>query len=240
MNIFRIGSPFMVFMSRLVDILLLGVVALLCSVPLVTFGASLTAVYYTCLKIVRRKEGSVLKFYFKAFKENFWKSTALWLMMAAVITIMYVDYSLLSSQDMAYEGALWIVLIIITLLAVMVGSYIFPLQAQFENTVFGTIKNSFILSIMNLPRSILILMVKFCPILVAFFYPEAMYLLGAFCLAGIPYLETELFIKIFDKYIPDENESTDEEDEDFDAGEWVETNATPVLSSGSDLEPEEE
>lgn len=240
MNIFRIGSPFMVFMSRLVDIVLLGIVALLCCVPLVTVGASLTAVYYTCLKIARGKEGGVLKFYFTAFKENFWKSTALWLMMAVVITVLYVDYSLLSSQNMAFESALWIVLIIITFLAVMVGSYVFPLQAQFENTVFGTVKNSFILSIMNLPRSILILMVKFCPILVAFFYPEAMYLLGVFCLAGIPYLETELFIKIFDKYIPEEYEQSGDEDENFDAGEWVETNATPVLSTGSDLDPEEE
>ncbi len=238
MNIFRIGSPFMVFMSKLIDILFIGIIALLCCVPVVTIGASFTAVYYTVLKMVRRKEGSVYKFFFKAFKENFWKSTVLWLIMAAVITLLYVDYSLLMSRDMANESILWIGLIVMSVLAVMVGTYVFPLQAQFENTVFGTIRNSFILSVMNLPRTLLILMVKFCPILVAFFYPEAMYLLGAFCLAGIPYLETELFIKIFDKYIPEEGEEK-KEDEDFDAGEWVETNATPVLSAGNDLDPEE-
>ncbi|MBE6759359.1 MAG: DUF624 domain-containing protein [Ruminococcaceae bacterium] len=239
MNIFRIGSPFMVFMSKLVDILFLGIIALVCCLPIVTVGASVTAVYYTVLKMVRRKEGSVYRFFFKAFKENFWKSTVLWLIMAAVITVMYADYTLLMSRDMAYESVLWIGLVVMSILAVMVGTYVFPMQAQFENTIFGTIKNSFILSIMNLPRTILILLVKFCPIFVAFFYPEAMYILAFFCIVGIPYMEMELFVKIFDKYIPDEDTDDEAEDEGFDDGEWVETTATPVLATGNDLDPEE-
>jgi len=239
MNIFRIGSPFMVFMSKLLDILVIGVIAAVCCLPVITVGASITAVYYTVLKMVRRKEGSVYRFYFKAFKENFWKATALWLIVAVVGTVLYADYTLLMSRDMAYESVLWIGLVVMTILAVMVVTYVFPMQAQFENTVFGTIKNSFILSIMNLPRTILILLVKLCPVLVAFIYPEIMYLLIFLCLAGIPYMEMELFVKIFDKYIPDEDPGEEAEDEDYDAGEWVETNATPILASGNDLDPEE-
>jgi len=212
MNIFRLDSPFMRFMSRLTDIVGLGVVALLCSVPLVTIGASVTALYYTMLKLVRRKEGSPYRFFFKAFKENFWKSTALWLIMAVVLAVLYVDFTLLYNLDLANESIAWIGFIIISVLAALIGSYVFPLQAQFENPVGRTIKNAFILSIMNLPRSILILLVKFSPLLVLMFNPTTLYILGIFCLAGIPYLETELFVKIFDKYIPEEEEPEEEED----------------------------
>ena len=199
MNIFRMNTPFMKFMSRLTDIVALGIITLLLCLPLVTVGAAYTALYYTTLKMVRGKEGSVYKFYFKAFKENFWKATGLWLIMAVVIYLLYVDFSLLYNLELANEGIAWIGTIIIAVLAALIVSYVFPLTAQFENTIGGTLKNSFILSIMNLPRSILILLVKLSPVLVLMFNPTTLYILGVFCIAGLPYLETELFVKIFDK-----------------------------------------
>jgi len=240
MNIFRLNSPFMRFMSKLTDIVGLGLITLLCCLPVVTVGAAYTALYYTTLKMVRRKEGSVYKFYFKAFKENFWKSTALWLIMAVVLVVLYVDFSLLYNLELTNEGVAWIATIIIAVLVAMVSSYVFPLSAQFENTVGGTLKNSFILSIMNLPRSILILLVKLSPVLVLMFNPTTLYILGIFCIAGLPYLETELFIKIFDKYIPDEEQEEEESDAFSDADGNPQT-PTPVsfISEDDLLESEE-
>lgn len=241
MNIFRMNSPFMIFMSKLADIVALGVITLVCCLPVVTVGAAYTALYYTMLKMVRRKEGSVYKFYFKAFKENFWKSTGLWLIMAAILLVLFIDFSLLYNLELANEGVAWITTIIVAVIVVMVSSYVFPLNAQFDNTVGGTIKNSFILSIMNLPRSILILLVKFSPVLVLMFNPTTLYILGIFCIAGLPYLETELFVKIFDKYIPDEEQEEEEEEPGFcDADGNLQTPTPISFASGDDLLDSEE
>lgn len=246
MNIFRLGSPFMNFMSRVADIIVLGIVVALCCLPVVTVGAAFAALYYVTLKMVRGKVesnlGQIMSLYFKGFKENFWKATALWAIIAAVASLLIIDFNLLTQLELSNEGAVWIVLIIISVLSAMVASYLLPLQAQFENPVGRTVKNAFILSIMNLPRSLYILFIKVCPILVAFFYPEAMYVLGILCIAGLPYLETELFVKVFDKYIPDEDDDGEEdEDEDEDDGDSACTvEPTPIFTSDEDICDEEQ
>lgn len=237
MNFIRYNSPFARFMNRLVDIVVLGILTAILCLPVVTVGAAYSALYYVTLKMVRREEDNILRQYFAAFKQNFLKATALWLIMLAVIVILFVDYTLLYNLDLSLEGASWVTLFIMTAVFALIGSYIFPLQAQFENPVFRTIKNSFILSIMNLPRSILILLVKLSPLAVFIFYPEALYILAFFCVAGLPYLETEIFVKIFDKYIPKDDEEIEEDEEGEDSA--LPVSATPVFSSAS-LDEEEE
>lgn len=236
MNFIRYNSPFARFMNRLVDIVVLGILTAILCIPVVTVGAAYSALYYVTLKMVRREDENILRQYFAAFKQNFLKATALWLIMLLVIVILFVDYTLLYNLDLSLEGASWVTLFIMTVVFALIGSYIFPLQAQFENPVFRTIKNSFILSVMNLPRSILILLVKLSPLAVFIFYPEALYILAFFCVAGLPYLETEIFVKIFDKYIPKEDEIEEDEEEE---GAPLPMAATPVFGSSS-LEDEEE
>lgn len=236
MNFIRYDSPFARFMNRLVDIVVLGLLTAILCLPVITVGAAYSALYYVTLKMVRREDENILRQYFAAFKQNFLKATALWLIMLVVIVILAVDYTLLYNLDIDFEGASWVTLYIMTALFALIGSYIFPLQAQFENPVFRTIKNAFILSVMNLPRSILILLVKLSPLAVFIFYPEALYILGFFCVAGLPYLETELFIKIFDKYMPAKDEI---EDDDESAGASMPVSATPVFGRAS-LDDDEE
>ena len=52
-KIFNINNPFWTFMGKLVDVVVLHFVWLVCSLPVVTFGASTTALYYALLKDTR-------------------------------------------------------------------------------------------------------------------------------------------------------------------------------------------
>ncbi|MBE6754071.1 MAG: DUF624 domain-containing protein [Ruminococcaceae bacterium] len=205
MNIFKIGSPFFNFMSRLADIVILGIVAAVCCIPVVTVGASMSALYYVLLKLARHEEidRGILPTYFKAFGQNFWKATGLWLIMAVVIALLFVDYNLLYNLDLNNESISWTTLIIMTVILTFIGNYIMPLQAQFENPIRRTLKNSFILSVMNLPRSLALLAVQLSPLLVWIFYPELLFVL-LFCnITIIPYLKAEIFVKVFAKYMPE-------------------------------------
>ena len=68
-------NPVISGMSRIFDMMCLNVLWLVCSLPIFTIGASTTAMYTVMLKVVKNEEGYIVKGFFKAFKENFKKST---------------------------------------------------------------------------------------------------------------------------------------------------------------------
>lgn len=78
-RIFDMDSPVMRFLGRLADLMILNLVTLLCCLPVVTIGASLTAMHYVLLKMVRNEESYIVRSFFKSFKENFKQATVIWL-----------------------------------------------------------------------------------------------------------------------------------------------------------------
>jgi uncharacterized membrane protein YesL len=208
MSLFSYNSPFSRFMMRLVDVVVLSLLTLLCCLPIVTIGAAFSALYYVLIKMVRDTDTGIVRSYFKGFKDNFFKATILWLIMAVVIAVIFMDFYLLSNVEMNYSDLIRIVLLIMSALLLMIGIYIFPMQAQFENTVIGTLKYSFIVCMMNLPRSFLLLLIMLCPIIILLLFPETVYFLPFLCIAAVPYLQTQILVPVFEKYMPKE---TDEE-----------------------------
>lgn len=71
-------SPLMSLLGKLADLFFLNVITLLCCLPIITIGASLTACYYTALKI-KRDEGHVFRNFWNSFRENLFSSTVLYL-----------------------------------------------------------------------------------------------------------------------------------------------------------------
>ena len=111
---------------------------------------------------------------------------------------------------MDYGDLVRILLLIMGAFLIMVGNYVFPMQALFENSVWGTLKKAFFLSIMNLPRSFVLLLLMACPIVILLFFPETVYFLPFVCIAAVPHLKSEILIKVFDKYLPKKDEQEEE------------------------------
>ena len=81
MNIFSSDGWFSRFFGTLGDIIIVNILFILCSIPIVTMGASMSAMYFTLLKKQRTGEnGGVVKLFFKGFKDNFKQSTISWLL----------------------------------------------------------------------------------------------------------------------------------------------------------------
>ena len=76
---FNMDNKFFVFMGRIADLCMLNILCIVCCIPVITAGASLTAVYYVTMKMVRNEESYIFKGFIQAFKENFKKSTIIWL-----------------------------------------------------------------------------------------------------------------------------------------------------------------
>lgn len=78
--------------GRLTNIVLLGFFALLFSLPIVTFGASMTALHDAMSQYVLYDADKTLKIFFASFKKYFKISTIVWLVHALAIAILVLDY----------------------------------------------------------------------------------------------------------------------------------------------------
>ena len=70
-------NKFFTFMGRVADLCILNIICLICCIPIVTAGASITAMYYVTLKMVRNEEAYIVRSFFKSFKENIKQAIAL-------------------------------------------------------------------------------------------------------------------------------------------------------------------
>lgn len=68
---FNQDSTYNFVMVRLFDLLLLNILWYLTSIPLLTIGASTIALYDTTLKMIRNREGGIVRDFLKSFRSNF-------------------------------------------------------------------------------------------------------------------------------------------------------------------------
>lgn len=148
-------------LSRLFDILLLGIVTTALCIPVITIGAAITANMDIMLRIALKKEDRIMKGYFQAFGKNFLKATLIWLVYlligalvggAAVVTL-----GGLLSMDSTIRVIMSILSIIMVILYGISICYVFALQARYENKIFTTMLNSILIAISNFPQSALML-----------------------------------------------------------------------------------
>lgn len=163
-NIFRFDSPFVSFMNKLVDWFVLNLLATLCSLPIVTAGASICALHYACMEL-RQDNGSVFSTFFKAFKDNFKKGTLLWLIFLGVGAFVIVDFQLAGQLENFMGTVARVLLFTIGALVLMASLWLFPLQAKYENTLSLTIKNAFLLALAYLPKTIAMLLIAALPVI---------------------------------------------------------------------------
>ncbi len=83
-NLFHYDNPIWRFMGKVTDIFFLTLLWVFLSLPVVTIGASSSALYYVSLKMARNEESYIFQSFWKAFKENIRQSTVLWLIMLAL------------------------------------------------------------------------------------------------------------------------------------------------------------
>ena len=69
-GIFDFNNPVMSFLSKLADLMILNVLTIICCVPIVTVGASLSSMYYVLLRLRNEETSFVTKDFFHAFRQN--------------------------------------------------------------------------------------------------------------------------------------------------------------------------
>ena len=154
-NIFSLDNPVMIFLGKVADLVILNLLFVFCSAPVITIGASATAMCYVTLKERDGYEGSVMRYFFKSFKENFVQATGIWMILLLLAVILGVNYRIIQTADQFIALFMRIIVYISAILLAMVALYVFFLQARFQNTVLRTLRNALALAIGNAPRCLL-------------------------------------------------------------------------------------
>ena len=163
-----IENPIVQGIGRIADFVILNLLWLICSLPLITIGASTTALYSVMLKLVKNEEGYVVRGFFKAFKENFKQSTLMWLLFMLLWLILIVDFFSLKLMPQNVGAVLQILFLVMGCLLVGMMIYAFSLQARFENTIKNTLKNALILVFAKLPYTLLLIVLTIGPVIATF------------------------------------------------------------------------
>lgn len=222
MKFFSLDSPLMQALNKVADLLWLNVLTVICCLPIVTIGASLTAMNYMALKIVRNEECYITRGFFKSFRENFRQATIIWLILLVITIVLAADYIIMSAgTDTGFGKVLWGVLVAVAILVACTMLYVFPVLAKFDNTVYKTIKNALMISLMQFPKTIVMLVAYAVPPILFFLLPQAMPLCILFGLSAPAWLSAKLYNKFFkrleDQVLaanpPAEQEGGSEEDE---------------------------
>ena len=155
-KLFRMDSPLMRFLTKIADLMVLNILFCVTSIPLITIGASWTALYSVTLKMVRDEEGSVSRSYFRSFRQNFRQATLLWLGVLVVLTLLVLDIRVLNGMaGGTAPGLLRVGVEILALLGIMVLQYLLPSLARFEASLADTLKNASMMALAHLPKTAL-------------------------------------------------------------------------------------
>ena len=220
---FNLDSPVMVALTKMADLIIVNLLAFFCCLPIITVGASMTALHYVVLKIVRDEECYIVRSFFKSFKENFKQATIIWLIEVLLIIIFAADFWIIRNAQNSLPSWMSLLLIGVAILAVLALTLAFPLLAKFDNSVKMTLKNSALMGIMILPKTIL--MVAW---IIIFWVPQIMPVTFCFGMSGPALLNAFLYNKTFRKFEPEQDVK--------DADDW----SIPVEEDAEALEETDE
>lgn len=110
MKLFNYDSPFWSFMSRLADLIILNLLWIVFCIPVVTIGASTTAMYRVTLNMVRGEGSGVVRMFWDAFRLNLKQAVLIFLiLLIPVLLVVYEFWMYLSGAsavDVAGAGVL--------------------------------------------------------------------------------------------------------------------------------------
>lgn len=157
------------------DAVVISALFLLFCLPVVTIGASVSALYYTVYRKYYKKYDNISKDFIRAFKGN--------LKNGIIVHLVYLIYSAIVGFNIyvAFNGwgnirlPDWYILVSFLPLLPLIFTlpFVYALMARFSNSIKGTIKNSFTLCMINFPKFILIWIIIILALAISVGFPPA-------------------------------------------------------------------
>lgn len=204
-------SPVTQLLTIISDILIASVLFCVCSIPIVTIGPSITALYAVMLKMENGEHDGVASSFFKSFRENFKQSLLLSVVLLLVIAFLAVDIYFFLAGILNAPMLLQLIVLVALLIPVCAVEYVFPMIARFEVKTGRTLVNALIITATHIPHSIAMLLINMLPLIILALSPTAFVrtlILWPFFGFGLQAkINSKILHRIFKKLFPQEQEN---------------------------------
>lgn len=161
-RMFNTDNNFWQAVGKAGDLIALTFLTVLCSLPLITAGAAVSAMHYVCFKMLEHDNEGIIKNFFHSFRQNLFQGAVISVIMGAAGFLLWYDGWFLTNYFAAQSGGAllyvgWAVYIYLIFFYLVLLLYVFPLQARFYNPLAVTFKNAVIAGFKNLPKTLMML-----------------------------------------------------------------------------------
>ena len=210
MNLLNEDNVVHIALNKIGDIVIANLLFVLCSLPLITAGPELTALYHCMLRTVKGNNNGTIKTYFRAFKQNFLQSFMIWIGILAFGSILFLNTRFLLHTDSEYGKLFFYLSGAVLGLLVITALYIFPVIAAFSNTLGNLLKNSFLFAFMHFPSTMAIAVISILPLYMTYQDLKLLPLYACcwffFGFGLTAYINSLMFYRIFKPYLEKEEE----------------------------------
>lgn len=175
-NIFGFGGSFTASCDKIFDIMALGFLWILCSLPVITIGASSAALYYAMVKCIRHDDGYISKAFFQAFLLNLRQGVILWGLVAAATLAMHLNIGILIKETDGYVGLFFIcVYAFVSVYILAMACYMFPALSRYEMSCGWLVKISAYMVVRYFGTTLALFLVLVCAGGLVWKFPMAMF-----------------------------------------------------------------
>ncbi len=203
MKLFSPDSPLMVWLRKITDYMILSFFWLVASLPVVTFGASTTAMIVAGEKVIRKEEGKLLSVFWTCLRKEFRQATLLWLLQIPVLAMVLVDMAVVVQLEQYMT--LRFLLAAVALFVFCWVQLWFGYLGKFQDSIGVLLRNTLKMTVADFGKTFLLAALMVAALagtyVLVLLMPPLLPLLWAFyqILAG------KLLNGIFRRYIPEEN-----------------------------------
>lgn len=210
-------------LTKVFDLCLLNLLTFLCCVPIVTAGASLTAMYAVMMKMAKNEEGPIIKSFMKEFKSNIRGSFGGWLLILAGFILLLVDLALWTQNEVEYRSLFYGLTVAMVLALCAFADWYFAIRARFEETSVSALKNAAKFELVYLPVSVLMGAYTVGMVFLLLHFPMFAVLVPLAGLALLGYPKAIYIRAKFDRYIEENEMEIPLEEEEEENGSVEET-----------------
>ena len=162
---FNFDNPVWRFLGGVFDAVVLNLCWIICSLPLITIGASTAALYHTLMNGILNEEGRFFSSYFKSFKKNLRQGIPFSLVIIAATGLLLLSlYALDSFEPTPVWAAIRGIDLVFGAVMLFTLQYVFILFAFFNDRLGNLVETSFFLSVRHFGRTLLMIAI---PVLMA-------------------------------------------------------------------------
>ncbi|WP_028046573.1 DUF624 domain-containing protein [Cellulomonas sp. URHE0023] len=148
-RLFERGAPLWNAAETLGEIVVVNLLLVLSALPVVTFGAGLTAAYDTARRLQTGDDhDGAARTFRRSFRANLAGATLLWLVVGAVGVAVLASWLFLPIAGLA------VVKTLVTGVYMLVWPLIWAMQARFENSALRMIRNATVVAVGSLPLAV--------------------------------------------------------------------------------------